>query len=72
MVVGHTLQPFPTAFYNGQIICIDMYHEENLRQGFVQTLLIENENCYAINTNGHKMPIVSLARPALKTYPSQR
>lgn len=54
MIVGHTLQPRVTALYNGTLICTDLFHEENLRQGFVETLWIEDGICYSLNSKGLK------------------
>ncbi len=72
MVVGHTLQPFPTAYYHGRVICIDLYHEESLREGFVQTLWIEDEKFFTIHTNGEKSQVFSVPKPRNTVKPSQR
>ncbi|MFN0034239.1 MAG: metallophosphoesterase [Saprospiraceae bacterium] len=63
MVVGHTLQPDITALYGGRVICIDLYHEENLRQGFMKTLWMEEGYCYALNSRGEKSSVFSIAFP---------
>lgn len=63
MVIGHTLQPDLTANYSGRVICIDLYHEENLRQGFVKTLWIEDGYCYALDSNGDKSTVFSISFP---------
>lgn len=63
MVVGHTLQPDLTALYGGRVICIDLYHEENLRQGFMKTLWIEEGFCYSIDHNGIKSSLFSISFP---------
>lgn len=63
MVIGHTLQPDLTALYGGRVICIDLYHEENLRQGFMKTLWIEDGYCFALNSNGEKSSVFSIAFP---------
>jgi len=57
MVIGHTLVPDLTALYGGRVICIDLYHEENLRRGFMKTLLIEDGFCYGINSRGDKTSV---------------
>ncbi len=61
MVVGHTLQSDVTGLYSGRVVCIDLYHEENIRQGFVKTLFIENGACYALDSRGTKTSIFSMA-----------
>jgi hypothetical protein len=63
MVIGHTLQPDLTALYNGRVICIDLYHEENLREGFMKTLWIEDGFCYVINHLGEKSSLFSISFP---------
>ena len=63
MVIGHTLVPDVMGLYDGRVVCIDLYHDENLRQGFVKTLLIENGYMYVLNTSGEKAsPYVLAAR----------
>lgn len=54
MIVAHTLHADVTALYNGMVICIDLYHEENIRQGFVKTLWMEEGACYALDNRGTK------------------
>jgi len=63
MVIGHTLQPDITALYGGRVLCIDLYHEENLRQGFMKTLWMEEGFCYALNSNGEKSSVFSVSFP---------
>ncbi|MFN0173824.1 MAG: metallophosphoesterase [Saprospiraceae bacterium] len=63
MVIGHTLQPDITALYGGRVICIDLYHEENLRQGFMKTLWMEEGFCYTLNSIGEKSSVFSVAFP---------
>lgn len=63
MVIGHTLQPDLTALYGGRVICIDLYHEENLRQGFMKTLWIEDGFCYSIDHLGIKSSLFSISFP---------
>ena len=63
MVVGHTLQSDLTALYGGRVICIDLYHEENLRQGFMKTLWMEEGYCYALNSKGEKSSVFSISFP---------
>jgi len=54
MIVAHTLQPDITSLYNGSIICIDLFHEENIRQGFVKTLWMEEGSLFALDNLGMK------------------
>lgn len=63
MVIGHTLQTDLTALYSGRVICIDLYHEENLRQGFMKTLYLEEGYCYALNSKGEKSSVFSISFP---------
>ena len=61
MIVGHTLQNDITGLYAGRVVCVDLYHEENIRQGFVKTLYIENGACYGLDSRGAKTSIFSMA-----------
>lgn len=63
MVIGHTLVPDLTLNYGGRVICIDLYHEENLRRGFMKTLLIEDGICYGIDDKGEKSSVFTVAFP---------
>lgn len=63
MVVGHTMYPDVTALYRGRVICIDLYHEENLRQGFMKTLWVEGERCYVLDSRGVKTTVFSATFP---------
>jgi len=63
MVIGHTLQPDITALYGGRVLCIDLYHEENMRQGFMKTLWMEEGYCYTLNSNGDKSTLFSVSFP---------
>lgn len=60
MVVGHTLQSDISALYRGQIICIDLYHEEYIRQGFMKTLWIEEGLCFGLDSRGIKNSLYSV------------
>jgi Calcineurin-like phosphoesterase len=60
MVIGHTLQAEVTAHYSGNIICIDLYHEENLRQGFMKTLWIEDGYSYILDSKGEKSSVFNI------------
>jgi hypothetical protein len=63
MVIGHTLHPDVTALYGGKVICIDLYHEENLRQGFMKTLWVEGGLCYVLDSRGAKTTVFSVNFP---------
>jgi len=63
MVIGHTVQPDLTALYSGRVICIDLYHEENMREGFMKTLWVEEGFCYALNSKAEKSSIFSISFP---------
>jgi hypothetical protein len=54
MIVGHTLQSDVTAYYKGKLICIDLYHEENIRVGLMKALWLENGTCYIIDSQNNK------------------
>lgn len=61
MVVGHTLVPDVTALYGGRVICVDLYHDENLRLGTLKTLFIESGYLYSLNDKGEKSTTFSVA-----------
>lgn len=63
MVVGHTLQPELTALYDGRVICIDLFHEENVRQGFMKTLWIEEGFSFGIDSKGEKSSLITVRFP---------
>lgn len=63
VVIGHTLQPDLLPLYGGRVICIDLYHEENMRQGVVKTLWIEDGFCYVLDSNGVKTSLFSVSFP---------
>jgi hypothetical protein len=63
MVVGHTIHPDITALYGGRVICIDLYHEENIRMGFMKTLWVEEGFCYGLDSRGEKSSIFSVSFP---------
>lgn len=61
MVIGHTLVSDVTALYGGKVICIDLYHEENMRRGFMKSLWIEDGFCYGIDSRGEKTSVFSVS-----------
>jgi hypothetical protein len=69
MVLGHTLQTDITALYNGRVICIDLYHEENLRQGLLKTLWVEDGFCYSLDSRGEKSSVFSIQMPKKASPP---
>jgi len=60
MVVGHTLQPDITTHYGGRVICVDLYHDENIRQGFMKTLWIEEGYAYSLDSTGEKSSVFNI------------
>lgn len=60
MVVGHTLQSEITAHYGGRVICVDLYHEENIRQGYMKTLWIEEGFAFSLDSMGEKSSIFNV------------
>lgn len=60
IVVGHTLQADITALYDGRLICIDLYHEESVRRGFVKSLWIEDGIAFGLDSNGVKSSVTSI------------
>ena len=54
------LQPDVTALYDGRLICIDLYHEESVRRGFVKTLWIEDGVGYGLDSNGLKTSLLKI------------
>ncbi len=54
MIIGHTLVPEVTVLYGGRVVCVDLYHDENFRRGFMKTLYIENSFLYTLNDKGDK------------------
>ncbi len=67
IVLGHTLQQDIVAYYDGRVICIDLYHEETLRQGFVKALWVENGKGYGLSSKGEKSSIHQALFPNNKT-----
>ncbi len=63
MVIGHTMQPDITALYGGRVLCIDLYHEDNMRQGFMKTLFLEDGYCYSLNSRGEKSSLFNVIFP---------
>lgn len=52
MVVAHTLMPDITTLYEGKVICIDLYHEENTRQGYMKGLCFKQGHPFVFRTDG--------------------
>lgn len=63
MIVGHTIHADIAALYGGRVICIDLYHEENLRQGFIKTLWMDGGYCYGLNSKGEKTSLFNIPFP---------
>ncbi len=66
LVVGHTLTGDLKGLYGGKVICIDLQHEENLRQGFMKTLWIEKGLTYGLDSRGEKTSVFAVAFPTRK------
>lgn len=60
MVIGHTLFHEITANYGGKIICIDLYHADNLRRGFMKCLQINQGAFATLNHKNETSPILSV------------
>lgn len=60
LVVGHTMVPEVLGLYDGRLICVDLYHEDNLRSGIIRTLYIEEGRPYAIDSRGEKSSILKI------------
>lgn len=60
LVLGHTLQNDITAYYGGKVMCIDLYHEETLRMGYVKTLWIEDGLSFGLDSRGEKSSVFSI------------
>ncbi|MBK8556092.1 MAG: metallophosphoesterase [Lewinellaceae bacterium] len=60
MVVGHTLMPDIMALYDGKVICVDLYHDENLRMGQMKTLYIERGTPYSLDSEGIKSSLYTV------------
>jgi hypothetical protein len=46
------------ALYRGKVICIDLFHEENIRQGFMKTLFIDKGLLYGLDSRGEMTSLV--------------
>ena len=61
IVVGHTLVNDVMALYDGALICIDVFHDENYRTGLLKTLYIEDGRMYNLNSKGVKSSVYTVA-----------
>ena len=59
LVIGHTLVSDVIGLYKGRVVCIDLFHEENMRQGFMKTLFIERGLFYGLDSRGEKTSVIS-------------
>jgi hypothetical protein len=62
LIVGHTLTEEVKTLYDGQVVCIDLFHEDHIRQGFMTTLLIENGHIFTLDSRGERTSVKSLAK----------
>jgi Calcineurin-like phosphoesterase len=58
LILGHTLVSDVLALYRGKVICIDLFHEENIRQGFMKTLFIDKGLFYGLDSRGEMTSLV--------------
>ncbi|ANI87893.1 hypothetical protein A9P82_00275 [Arachidicoccus ginsenosidimutans] len=67
IIVGHTIVPDknPALYYTGKILGIDV----NQHQGIHAAILIENDNCFAMNDKGEKKLLVY--QPANEITPTE-
>jgi hypothetical protein len=61
LVVGHTNVPDIVGLYGGRLLCVDLFHEENIRQGFMKTLYLENGVPYVLTSRGEKYSVQTIA-----------
>lgn len=61
IVVGHTLVPDVMALYDGSLVCVDLFHDENLRADELRTLYVEKGNLYSLDVKGVKSSVFTLA-----------
>jgi hypothetical protein len=54
MVIGHTIFDSITYLYDKKVIAIDLEHKINTDNGFMKTLLFENNEFYVIDDKGIK------------------
>jgi len=66
MVIGHTLVPEVMSLYDGRVICVDLFHDENLREGRLTTLYVERGHPYSLDTLGDKSTILAIQQPHRK------
>ena len=55
IVVGHTLQPHVSAFYDGKIIDMDVHHAKGISEG----LLVDGNKYYRVAADGTKTLLLS-------------
>ena len=61
IVVGHTLVNDVSALYDGGLICVDLFHDENLRVGLLKTLYVEKGMMYSLDSKGIKSSVFTVA-----------
>ncbi len=60
IVVGHTLVTDVTSLYDGSLICVDLFHDENLRAGLLKTLYVEDGLMYSLDSKGIKSGVFTV------------
>lgn len=63
VIIGHTLCKEIQLLYDHKVVCVDVFHEENLRMNLLETLLIEDGKFYKINSNGVKTILYPVFQP---------
>ncbi|UYZ63986.1 metallophosphoesterase [Hymenobacter weizhouensis] len=57
MVVGHTPVDKITPLYGNRVVAIDLPHQQNTAQGYMQAVWIEGEAFYTLDNRGNRSPL---------------
>ncbi len=57
VVVGHTIVPNVSSIYENRVIAIDVKHCTVIADGTSNALIIENNEFFAVNAEGHRSPV---------------
>jgi hypothetical protein len=57
MVIAHTPVEEITPLYDGQVVAIDLPHQEQTKAGFMQALWIEAGKFFVVDNQGRKRPL---------------
>jgi len=55
VIIGHTKFPEITFLYNNKVIAIDLDHEDNFQDGFMEALYYEDGDLFNFYTNGSEV-----------------